>query len=368
MRDWESSSSHLPSRFHLLPTHTSLSLSHALSLARRSRRGRRVVGDDSISSWDSKSVVVTFVRQIVKPVTSRFKMIPPSAAALVLAPALLLPVAVAWAPSTSLGCVGIRTSSTLGAPYICSNKIPFAPPPHSWTNAIVSKKSKRCSDPYGDDVPPPDSLPEGFTKYAFPHSFVTSLLCALICFGTFTFSSSQAVASDEVYSDAVENAIRALRSAAGSSEKTFQAYENIAAIITEGKGVGGSINYKGVQLERGYVADEDTSIYNPGLTLMTESEKLNLVEAVIQSRRDCINTDWSDDTQLAYDFLREKLDPLHMVELRGYLGIFPFYAAAVYATVLAVQQLVRGLFPAAYFVGVFAIVAPALALVALGPR
>jgi hypothetical protein len=29
---------------------------------------------------------------------------------------------------------------------------------------------------------------------------------------------------------------------------------------------------EGVQLDRGYIADEDTAIYNPGLTLLTESD------------------------------------------------------------------------------------------------
>ena len=78
-------------------------------------------------------------------------------------------------------------------------------------------------------------------------------------------------------------------------------------------------------------------------------------------------SDWNDQNQLAYEFLREKLDPFHVAELRGYLQILPFYAAAVYLAVLAVQQLVRDFFPAAYIVGVVAIFAPALFLVALGP-
>ena len=41
----------------------------------------------------------------------------------------------------------------------------------------------------------------------------------------------------------------------------------------------------GVNLERGYVADEDTSIYNPGLSLLTESEKERLIEAIIDNRK-----------------------------------------------------------------------------------
>lgn len=42
----------------------------------------------------------------------------------------------------------------------------------------------------------------------------------------------------------------------------------------------------GVALERGYVADKDTSVYNPGLALLTESEKERLVEAVGDARKE----------------------------------------------------------------------------------
>ena len=59
-------------------------------------------------------------------------------------------------------------------------------------------------------------------------------------------------------SQTVQEALKSLKDASGDSQLTFKAYENIADIITEGKGVGGSINYKGVQLQRGYIADEDT--------------------------------------------------------------------------------------------------------------
>lgn len=169
-------------------------------------------------------------------------------------------------------------------------------------------------------------------------------------------------------SETVQSTIQALKDTAGNSEETYKVYEELNSIITEGKGVGGSINYKGVQLDRGYVADEDTSIYNPGLTLLTESEKERLVESVIANRRAALEKgDWPETNQSAFAFLREKLDPFHVTELRGYLKILPFYAAAVYLGVLAVQQFLRDLFPAAYIVGVVAIFAPALFLVALGP-
>ena len=166
-------------------------------------------------------------------------------------------------------------------------------------------------------------------------------------------------------SETVQSAIQAIQQAP-DLDATVKAYESVADIIIEGKGVGGQINYQGVALDRGYVSDEDTTIYNPGLTLLTESEKDRLVEAVVQSKR--VATSWNGDAEAGYSFLKERLDPLHMYELRGYLQIVPFYAAVVYLGTLAVQQLARDVFPVAYFLGVAAIVVPGVVLVAIGPQ
>lgn len=122
-------------------------------------------------------------------------------------------------------------------------------------------------------------------------------------------------------------------------------------------------------MNRGYIADEDTAIYNPGLSLLTESEKERLVDAVISSRKAGLTAQsWTDDNQVGYEFLKEKLDPLRMTELRGYLGILPFYGAIVYLAVLAVQQISRDLFEPAYVGGVALIILPIVALVAIGPQ
>lgn len=130
---------------------------------------------------------------------------------------------------------------------------------------------------------------------------------------------------------------------------------------------------EGISLDRGYVADEDTSIYNPGLTLLTESEKERLVEAVIDARRAGLsasntngNNQWSENNEYAFDFLREKLDPFHLVELSGFLKIMPFYAGVLYVGVLAVQQVARESFQVAYLAGVALFFLPILALIAAG--
>lgn len=176
-----------------------------------------------------------------------------------------------------------------------------------------------------------------------------------------------ATAASDYASEAVRSAITSLQDAQGASDATVRAYENIAAIITEGQGVGGAINYKGVQLERGYIADEDTTLYNPGLTLLTEGEKNQLVSAIVESKRSSTVEQWNIDTEAGFQFLLEKLDPYHMYELKGYLSVLPVYGAMVYLAVLAVQQLARDYFPVAYLLGAVAVFGPIAILVALGP-
>ena len=115
------------------------------------------------------------------------------------------------------------------------------------------------------------------------------------------------------------------------------------------------------------MSDEDTSIYNPGLSLLTESEKDTIVNAVIQNRKENISKNtWNKDNEFAFDFLKTKLDPLHMVELKGYLGILPFYGAVLYLVALAVQQFARDLFAPAYIISAIAVFLPILVLVAMG--
>lgn len=121
-------------------------------------------------------------------------------------------------------------------------------------------------------------------------------------------------------------------------------------------------------MERGYVSDEDTTIYNPGLTLLTESEKERLVEAVIDSRRvGLAGGQWSENNEFAYEFLKGSLDPYHMVELAGYLKVVPFYGAILYLAVLGVQQFARDAFTVAYLAGAALFFLPILAFVAAGP-
>ncbi len=144
--------------------------------------------------------------------------------------------------------------------------------------------------------------------------------------------------------------------------------EDIAKIITEGRGVGGTLTYDGVKLNEGYVADEDTTIYNPGLSLLTESEKERLTSALITNRKVSLSSNtWNENNEYAFSFLKQKLDPLHMYELDGYLKILPFWGAALYLGALFVQQNVRGVFPLVYGLCALGVFGPIVVLVANGP-
>lgn len=200
-------------------------------------------------------------------------------------------------------------------------------------------------------------------------------LASLTVAGALAFSALQPIAPATAYEDysgmddvdTVANVVQSLKDSSGDTAASFKAFESINEIITEGKGVGGMISSSGVKLERGFVADEDTTIYNPGLTLLTESEKTKIVDAIIQNRKENISKkSWNSDNEFAYESLKARLDPLHMAELKGYLGILPFYGAAVYLLSLGVQQFARDLFSGAYIVSALAVFFPIAVLILKG--
>jgi len=180
-------------------------------------------------------------------------------------------------------------------------------------------------------------------------TMATASLLALAITTTPLISPQPAFAYEEsdYASETVTNVVAQLKSNEGDVDGSFATLEEVEKIITEGKGVGGTLTYDGVRLDGAFIADEDTTIYNPGLTLLTSSEKERLVSAIIQNRKVGLSTEhWSENNEYAFDFLKQKLDPLHMHELEGYLGILPFYGAALYLGALFVQKNARGVFPA----------------------
>jgi hypothetical protein len=90
---------------------------------------------------------------------------------------------------------------------------------------------------------------------------------------------------DDYASTTITQVISALQSST-DAKSTYSILEEISKIITEGKGIGGTLTYNsGIRLGDGVqITDEDTTIYNPGLTLLTSSEKEHLVSAMIHNR------------------------------------------------------------------------------------
>lgn len=169
---------------------------------------------------------------------------------------------------------------------------------------------------------------------------------------------------DDDSSETVSRIINSLKSTSGKPSESMEIYRELNELISEGKGVGGSVSYEGkLGMERGMVADEDTFIYNPGLSLLTETEKQSLVQALVTNKQ----ASNSDELNVAFQALKGNLDPFHTYELGGYLSFLPFYAAAIYLGVLFIQQNLRPLFPVAYFVGALAVFGPILILAGSGP-
>lgn len=55
--------------------------------------------------------------------------------------------------------------------------------------------------------------------------------------------TSHAYVPSDYASETVQAVVQELKTASGNVDATFKAYEEIAGIITEGKGVGGMVNY-----------------------------------------------------------------------------------------------------------------------------
>ena len=76
-------------------------------------------------------------------------------------------------------------------------------------------------------------------------SFLASAVVGLVL-ATTTFLPLEAPAyeASDYASETVTQAVKSLTDAQGNPDNTFSAFEGLEAIITEGKGVGGSINYR----------------------------------------------------------------------------------------------------------------------------
>merc|ERR1719356_98111 len=222
----------------------------------------------------------------------------------------------------------------------------------------------RCRE--GDEHRPASwALYQGGRQRGRRRALTTTTFALTLALSPLVFHTplTNAYEESDYASETVTTVVSQLKSSAGKVEETFTTLEEMAKIITEGKGVGGTLTFDGVKLNEGVVADEDTTIYNPGLTLLTSSEKERLVSAIVQNRKVGLSVTnqqgWSENNEYAFDFLKSKLDPLHMYELGGYLKVVPFWGAFLYLVAIFVQQNARGIFPLVYGLCALGVFGPA---------
>lgn len=254
-----------------------------------------------------------------------------------------------------------------------------------------STSSSSIHDGHQALPPPPHSDPSSFTSTNLAKQ--AAILVAEFSFATITTASAAATANDggggdDYASTTITQVISALQSSTHDAKATYSILEEISKIITEGKGIGGTITYNsGITLGAGVqITDEDTTIYNPGLTLLTASEKDNLVSAMIDNRNIGLTVlpstqdgggggggvsgivgGWSTENESAFQYIKGLLDPLHMHELSGYLSILPYWGGVLYLVAIFVQKNIRDVFPLVYGLCAMGIFLPILVLIVSGP-
>eukprot|EP00586_Coscinodiscus_wailesii_P020156 CAMPEP_0172497010 /NCGR_PEP_ID=MMETSP1066-20121228/94748_1 /TAXON_ID=671091 /ORGANISM="Coscinodiscus wailesii, Strain CCMP2513" /LENGTH=268 /DNA_ID=CAMNT_0013269583 /DNA_START=144 /DNA_END=950 /DNA_ORIENTATION=- len=241
---------------------------------------------------------------------------------------------------------------------------------HNHPNPFVTLQNNKLTTLYQKPeqyTGPISSLKAAVKTTPAPKSILVNFALATALTLSPLVATPQTVIAYDSADDTIAAIIKRLEVTAGKPQESLKAFEEVATIITEGKGVGGDVSYGGVDLNRAEVTGEDTTIYNPGLTLLTESEKNSILKSIMNNRKIAQNAaSWSEDNEYAFQFLKQKLDPLHMAELKGYLGIFPFYAGLVYLAALGVQQIAREFFTAGYIFGALLVFGPVVVLLLFG--
>ena len=77
-----------------------------------------------------------------------------------------------------------------------------------------------------------------------PSMVVAGAIWMGIVSGTTHADVANAYYASDYASETVQTTVKNLKAAAGNVDETFKVYENVAGIITEGKGVGGMVNYR----------------------------------------------------------------------------------------------------------------------------
>jgi hypothetical protein len=250
---------------------------------------------------------------------------------------------------------------------------------HRWRSS-TSSRSSNIDDGHYQALLPHNNGPS-YSSTTLAKQATTTILVAALSLATTTAAASATINDNgaDYASTTITQVISQLQSST-NAKSTYSILEEISKIITEGKGIGGTITYNsGIRLGDGVqITDEDTTIYNPGLTLLTASEKDNLVSAMIHNRNIGLSilppTDgasgvggWSAENESAFQYIKGLLDPLHMHELSGYLSILPYWGGILYLVAIFVQKNVRDVFPLVYGLCAAGIFVPILILIVSGP-
>ena len=81
------------------------------------------------------------------------------------------------------------------------------------------------------------------TQQRIESKVASSIVAASILLSSVSPLPVQAYSDSDYASETVQEVISTLKNNAGNVDGTFKAYETVAEIITEGKGVGGMVNY-----------------------------------------------------------------------------------------------------------------------------
>jgi hypothetical protein len=76
-----------------------------------------------------------------------------------------------------------------------------------------------------------------------PQVVASTLVATTVWLGSSSFHPVYAYDTSDYASETVQEVLQSLKTSSGNEDATFKTFENIAGIITEGKGVGGMVNY-----------------------------------------------------------------------------------------------------------------------------
>ncbi len=82
----------------------------------------------------------------------------------------------------------------------------------------------------------------GLEAQKMPKALASTLVATTVLISSFNHPV-QAYDTSDYASETVQEVLSSLKTSSGNEEASFKTFESIAGIITEGKGVGGMVNY-----------------------------------------------------------------------------------------------------------------------------